>query len=342
MLDVTRLPDKPPVKLVKIVSTARGWGGAGRSVTTIMRLLLERGHQVEFIPFRHQISSGEWQGCLRNGLKAVQVTTSFDTLREPCDTLLVYADDFVWEFPKMEEAFSGLNAKRKVMMLNYRRGKVGELPWTQGWDRYMFLNSNQERELLAALPGVATQVLPPCTDLTPFFAVEPRYDAPIRVVRHNSQGDTKFCKDAADQERVKTEIATALSRPDLEISMLPGPGFVPAGERFFKVNRTGDAGRIADFLSTGSLFWYSLPEGYLDMGPRVILEAMAAGLPILADPWGGAVDRVTPECGWLVPKAEQLEILSRVTPEELAQKGRAARERARAEFVPERWLEALV
>lgn len=79
----------------------------------------------------------------------------------------------------------------------------------------------------------------------------------------------------------------------------------------------------------------------MDMGPRVILEAMAAGLPILADPWGGAVDRVTSECGWLLSKADQIELIKNVTAEELKRKGEAARERARAEFRPERWIEVL-
>jgi glycosyltransferase involved in cell wall biosynthesis len=124
--------------------------------------------------------------------------------------------------------------------------------------------------------------------------------------------------------------------------MLPGPSFVPASERFTKVSRTADAAAIAQFLSTGNVFWYSLPEGYMDQGPRVLLEAMAAGLPIVADPWGGAVDRVTPETGWLLSKHEQVQLLKTVSLEALAEKGRAARERAQREFVPEKWLELLV
>jgi glycosyltransferase involved in cell wall biosynthesis len=222
------------------------------------------------------------------------------------------------------------------MMLNYRRGEVGKLPWTIGWDRYCFLNSTQQRELLKVLPGAETTVLPPCTDLAPFLAVQPDFTGHVRVVRHNSQGDTKFPKDGG------VAIQAALTRPDLTISMLPGPSFVLASERFTKVSRTADAAAIAQFLSTGNVFWYSLPEGYMDMGPRVILEAMAAGLPVIADPWGGALDRVTPQTGWLLDKAGQVEVLKTVTVEELRAKGQAARERARTEFVSERWVDLLV
>jgi len=79
------------------------------------------------------------------------------------------------------------------------------------------------------------------------------------------------------------------------------------------------------------------------MGPRTILEAMAAGLPILADNWGGAVDRVSPECGWLCNNKEEFtEIVKNITSEELAAKGKAARERAMNEFVPERWIKEII
>ena len=81
----------------------------------------------------------------------------------------------------------------------------------------------------------------------------------------------------------------------------------------------------------------------MDQGPRVVLEAMAAELPILADNWGGVVDRITPECGWLCDKKEQMvEIIKNVTLEELEKKGKVARERAIQEFIPERWIQEIL
>ena len=144
-------------------------------------------------------------------------------------------------------------------------------------------------------------------------------------------------------------------RLGITIDMLPGPSFLGSGtvacdamtnsgdsSIFTKHQRTDKPDVIADFLSKGNLFWYSLPIGYMDQGPRVICEAMAAGLPILADNWGGAVDRVTPECGWLCnTKAEMLEIVTNVTLEELKKKGEAARERAKT-FKPEAWIEEII
>ena len=341
----------PNKKHIRIVSTARGWGGCARSVTTIMKMLLAAGHHVEFVPFRNDVTSREFIDALKNGLSAVKVSKSYDVLTEACDVLLMYADDYVWEFPRHEAEFGNINAGRKIMMLNYRRGGVGEIPWTKGWDKYLFLNSSQEKELRALMPGIDTAVYPPCTNLEPFFQVKPDYDKPLTIVRHNSQGDTKFDRTThhtiPEQDRIVTqaehEIFTAFdSRPELTMHMLPGPGFINH-ERLKKWGRTGIPEQIADFLSKGNLFWYSLPKGYQDMGPRVILEAMAAGLPVIADNWGGAPDRVTPETGWICDsKEEMLEVIKNVTPAELRAKGEAARARALAEFRPERWMEELL
>jgi len=335
-------PDNPGIdrKFIKVVSTARGWGGCARSVTTIMKLMLKSGHKVEFIPFRNSVGSKEYQDCIKNELPGLIVTENYDTVRESCDVLFMYADDYVWEFNQtfMNDVFSEIGAERKIMMLNYRRGNVGQISWTRDWDKYMFLNSTQEKELLKVHPGVKTKVLPPCTDLTEFFMVKPDFTHFV-IVRHSSQGDTKF----EDPTIVSDQIAQIQTRPDVGIMMLPGPSLVQSNDRFIKVPRTSNPNVIAKFLSGGNLFWYSLPKGYMDMGPRVILEAMAAGLPILADNWGGAIDRVTPECGWLCStKEEQIKIIQNVTLKELKEKGGAARERAHKEFVPERYLEEVI
>ena len=272
-------------------------------------------------------------GTLRN----VIVTENYETVKEQADVLLMYADDYVWEFEKDEicDVFSNIGADRKVMMLNYRRGKIGEIPWTRGWDKYMFLNSTQEAELLKFLPGVNTKVLPPCTDLTPFINITPDYNHSLRICRHSSQGNTKFDKDSFIDQIAKIIVG----RVDVSIDMLPGPDYPELKGLINRHTRTADPQVIANFLGKGNLFWYSLPQGYMDMGPRVILEAMAAGLPVIADNWGGAIDRVTPETGWLCKtKQEHVDIIKGLTVAELKKKGEAAKARARSEFLPERWI----
>jgi ADP-heptose:LPS heptosyltransferase len=324
-------------KFIKIVSTARGWGGQARSITTIMKFLQNAGHQVEFIPFRNSVGSSEFKEYIKKYLPAITVTESYNTVKEHCDVFFMYADDYVWEFTKPEigDIFSDINTDRKIMMLNYRRGKVGQIDWTKGWDKYMFLCSQQENELLKILPDMKTKVLPPCTELAEFLKIQPNYNDGLRIMRHNSQGDTKFPKD------IEKYINEILLRQDVSIHMMPGPSFVSESIRFRRFQK--NVPPVSEFLGLGNLFWYSLPEGYMDMGPRVILEAMAAGLSVIADNWGGAPDRVTSECGWITStKQEQVDIIKNITFNELQQKGEAAKQRAKDEFIPERWIEEIL
>lgn len=334
--------DRGEGKFIKIVSTARGWGGAARSVTTIMKKLLAAGHYVEFIPFRNEITSKEWQVILKGDLKDVKVSLDYETIQESCDVLLMYADDYVWEFnkPWMQETFSRIGADRKIMMLNYRRGDTGKVAWTKGWDKYMFLCSWQEQDLLKILPGVRTKVLPPCTELEPFFNVQPDYEGLLRIVRHSSQGDTKFSPD------FNVEVVNVLeNRPDAELHFLPGPSFVAPRERVFKYPRTDKPEVIADFLAKGNLFWYSVPVGYQDMGPRVIVEAMAAGLPVVADASsGGAADRVINGVTGVLcySKADHIQAIREATPKYLKRCGEAARARAHDHFSPDAWIHEIL
>lgn len=328
-------------KFIKFVSTARGWGGCARSITTIMKMLLKNGHKVEFIPFKNVVASREFQECIKNELSGLIVTTNYETVKEKCDIFFMYADDYVWEFktPEVSSVFSEINADKKIMMLNYRRGPVGQVEWTKGWDKYMFLNSGQEKELLKLLPNAKTKVLPPCTELDEFVRINPTFDdSVINVVRHSSQGDTKFSKD------FQKEVDSILNcRPDVKMAFMPPPTFISISDRVVKIPKTPNPSEVAQFLGTGNLFVYSLPNGYMDMGPRTILEAMAVGLPIIADNWGGAVDRVTPECGWLCDTKEQMvEIIKNVTVQELRKKGQAAKQRAILEFIPLRWLKEIL
>jgi len=329
----------PQGKFIKFVSTAKGYGGCARSCLTIMKKLLQEGHRVEFIPFKNKVASREIQERIKNELPTLIVTENYNTVSEKCDIFFMYGDDYIWEFvtPEVSAIFSNINANKKIMMLNYRRGKVGQIPWTIGWDKYMFLNSTQEKELLKVLPGVKTKVLPPCTELDLFFQVQLNYNNNVRLVRHSSQGDVKFSKDFGEEINKILKI-----REDTEIRMIPGPSFVEPKDRYIREPRTDKPEVIADFLAKGNIFWYSLPPGYMDMGPRVILEAMASGLPILADKWGGATDRVTPECGWLCnTKEEMVEIVKNLTFDELKKKGEAARERAKT-FDANAWIEEII
>ena len=69
---------------------------------------------------------------------------------------------------------------------------------------------------------------------------------------------------------------------------------------------------------------------------------MAAGLAVICENRDGPADRVTTATGWkLDSRAEAVELINSITPEILAEKGAAARQWAKSEFVKEKWFEAI-
>jgi len=231
-----------------------------------------------------------------------------------------------------------LKAKRKVMVVNFKLGGVGLVDWTKGWDKYLFLNHQHAGELLIRIPDAKTKVMAPPTDLSVYFENEPDYSFPLKLIRHSSQGDAKH---HPDNNKMIQEIL-ALD-PTIQFHFMPARSDCMDHPNVFKYKK--NVPPVNEFLRNGNCFWYRLPESYSDGGPRVILEACAASLPIIADNHSGPKDRVTNEIGWLCNSWQDylnviLEIIA--NPEVLKIKGQAARERARKEFVAERWIEEIL
>ena len=71
---------------------------------------------------------------------------------------------------------------------------------------------------------------------------------------------------------------------------------------------------------------------------------LACGMPVIADNRYGAKDRVTKETGWLCEDVnDYLDVIGEITKNHdiLKEKGEAARELARKEYVPIRWKEEI-
>jgi len=325
--------------VLRIVAKGSYLGGAERSWTTIAGLFVKNNWRVEICPPPEGLSPD-----VAAALPAEAEITNH--LSRPCDVLLLYASDMVFGFDdSLFEVFNRLEAGRKVMALTYKIGKAGEVPWTSNWDKYLFLSTSLETGFLKKIDRLnsgssyyapATQVLAPCVDLEPFLAVQPKiviYDGGvIRIMRHSSQGDKKYPPDLADIMR----------KCNARFYLMPGPSGYETRENWALCPPQRDPAGVANFLIAGDCFWYLLPAGYTDQGPRVIVEAMAAGLPVIAENRDGAADRVTPETGWLIDSHEEaVEIINSLTPEILAAKGKAARQRAIDEFNPDKWFDAI-
>jgi len=319
----------------RMVTTCRGFGGSERSSLFIMRDMLSRGYRVELI------STGNISGEYGKNIPKEVIVRPWKDMVEPIDLLTFYTSDCIWNFnkPQYLEVMDKIEAKRKVMILNYQLGGAGNVSWTKDWDLYMFLNSTKEGELKERLPEVKTRVLPPPTDLDAFLKVDVDYGHGLRLVRHNSQRDAKH------PDYTNDLIAQILD----EVGENTQFYYMPAYSKTFdhpnvhkyKVNEVP----VPRFLGFGNCFWYHLPPGYQDQGPRVIIEAMACGLPCIGDNSYGAKDRITPETGWLCDDvSDYIEVLKEIQSDLsiLEKKGKAARERAKSEFVPTKWADCII
>jgi ADP-heptose:LPS heptosyltransferase len=318
---------KKPV--FKMICNAHAYIGGERSCVSIMQGMRKEGYAIELIPTKNICP--EFRRALGGGIKVT------NDISGHCDILVFYTNDRVWEFhTDTYKIMNELNAVKKYMVLNFRLGKAGQVPWTKDWDGYFFLNNDLRDKLIQRIPDASTVVLAPPVDLTPFLGVKPKYNQTLHMLRHSSQGDSKYPKNLTDIVRHMTKV-----HPNIKFDFMPAPSFLDRGIPGVHAHPVNGI-PVPDFLSTGNCFWYMLPEGYGDMGPRVIVEAMAAGLPVVADNRDGAKDRVTEDTGWLCNSVEEYyAIIEGLNHKVLKEKGEAAKERASKVFDPGNWIKAI-
>lgn len=324
--------DRPSFRMI---TTCRGYGGSERSSLFIMKDMLSRGYRVELIPTGN--ISAEYGKNIPKGV----IVRPWDDMPQPVDLVTFYTSDCIWNFnkPQYLDVMDKLDCKRKAMILNYQLGGAGQVSWTKNWDLYMFLNSTKEGELKERLPDVKTKILPPPTDLEEFFKVIIDYDHGLRLVRHNSQRDAKH------PDYTNDLIAQIFDEVNENIQFFYMPAYSKTFDHpnvhKYKVNEI----KVDRFLAFGNCFWYHLPPNYQDQGPRVIIEAMACGLPCIADNRYGAKDRITDDTGWLCEDvSDYIEVLKEINADMsiLEKKGKAARQRAMNEFVPTKWADSII
>jgi glycosyltransferase involved in cell wall biosynthesis len=332
-LEIPEAPAKRSVKkkpIFKIVCNAHSFGGGERSAVWIANRMLLEGYDVHFIPSKGVNKQFE---CTLS--PHIKLDSQEHPLTQECDILMLYANDMSFAFDSRYKLLENVKAKKKIMVLNYRLMQAGEVEWSKHWDQYIFLCSDMEQEFRKRVPGCNSIILPPPVDLQPFLDIDlGSLDKTLHVVRIGSQGNQKYPDNIREiVERIKSV------HPAVSFTFMGGHKSLEGLD--YVENLPAYSRTVMDVLRQGNVFWYILPDGYIDNGPRTIMEAMAIGLPPIADRRGGAKDRLDDECGWLCDSvAEHIEIFSKLDGKILMQKGKAAKERARA-FDPEKWIETI-
>lgn len=322
-------------RILRILFNGKGEGGAERSTVWIMNKFIEKGWKVQYYSPNLQ-PSGAFR---KEGSRDIEFN-NMKVVEERSDILLLYTNDWCWEFktPEVRHLIQPLEAGRKVMAINYRLGSIGTTAalWTKGWDGYIFLNSSLKESFLERTSG-NTVVLPPPTDLTEYLKSQVNYSGNLRLVRHSSQGDAKYPKNFNEvAERILGEI------PEVEIFLMPAPSFL--SEELQRNDRVHTFKRnkpeVKEFLKYGNVFWYFLPEGYHDQGPKVIMEAQASGLPVIADNHSGARDRIVEGTGYLCNNLDEHIVAMKklMLSRHREYQGIKAKEYAKEKYDPENWI----
>lgn len=312
---------------VRIICNSLKLGGGERSALQIVRMLMDAGHAVVWHP------TTDMPPAFRPGCP---IGAPYWRAAGACDLLLFVANNTVAPAvqrrgipPAGPSAWDLAHfARRRVMLLNWRVGDASRL--ASIFDYVAFLSTTMQREWLdvTGWDPARTWVHAPAVELSPFLAVRPDYEA--RVLARHSYPQ----KWPADTPQMLAEIREAAPGWRFRCMGMP-PGIGGRGVERYEP----DAIHPAAFLAGASLYWYPLPPGATEQGPRVIVEAMAAGLPCMVDDRDGLSDRVTDATGWQFPDhADYARTVARLTASELREKGEAARERARTVFDPYDWL----
>lgn len=198
--------------------------------------------------------------------------------------------------------------------------------------------AEHHRDRLAHV-GISATVVRSGVDPARYVAAHPGEHAPLRVVsvaRHVAKkgldGLVAAARAAPADLRLVSDAPPAWSDARVTVGALP-PSAVPAA------------------LSRAHLFALPCrvaPDGDQDGVPVAILEAMAAGLPVLTTPVAGIPEVVDDEVGWLVPPDDPDALVAALRaiaadPAERARRGEAARRRVIARgLTVERQADALL
>lgn len=320
---------------IRIVANAHAWGGGEMSVVTIMRRLCEEGHHVVFHPTS---TICEGFSCIAN---CVEFGAQFEYAKLDdlgCDTLFFYANNTVYHLRKHKQRWKKYigSAARRVMCINFEIGYASDAWFRQGWHQILFLNSTRESEFPHC--QIPLHSLAPCVDLGDYLHCKPDYGS-LRFMRHS-----KWFKHCEDMVRIGVRVRHECPTISQHYMAAP-PGLM---RKFPKDSAFGFhkafAMPVHEFLDGGSAYWYRLDRKMRDQGPRVIVEAMAAGLPCIVDNRDGAKDRVTSETGWRCDSNDDYVAVAKLIasdPSILVDKGAASRKRAVDKFRPENWIEII-
>ena len=299
-------------KEINIVGNLNSKGGGEQSLVMISTLLRKSGWKVNLYPW----------STVHESFKDVEVEPysykegMFENMKEGLP-LLFYANDCVWDFAKTAEPI--VNKSSSVIIgINFANGSLTKCKWLSKSGKLkavIFQNKEKRDEWIRDAMGFERTrliVIFGAINLDKFLEVAPQKrnkkedlmiiktclpDYRKYVTKETESGGDKnhiWQNNIIKENDVKfysrllkdtkhTKFAFMVAHKELVNAFKNEPRMI-----FYKWNEMD----VGDFLKQGHIFLYRTSNHWRDQYPRVMAEALAAGLPCLGEPRDGTKDRI--------------------------------------------------
>jgi len=304
---------RPSKKEIIFLASMKSKGGGEQSAAHIVELMRAAGWKVHFVPYAD----------VHENFKGIQLAPyDFSTLaanQKPDIPLFFYANDQIWDFcEKAQEIVA--KASAVGIGINFANGSLPKCKWlheTGKLKAVVFQNEEKRDEFDRDVIGFENTnrvVLFGAINLDKFLDICPpnrngsgskdfvvlKHGLPDwrKYVTNQSQGtgdkihiwQKKFFKetDAEFYSRLLKDI------PDIRFEFMEAhPEVIDAFKdeprmKFYKFNEIP----VEEFLARGHVYLHRMSNAWRDQYPRVVAEALAAGLPVLSEPRDGTKDRI--------------------------------------------------
>ena len=300
-------------KEINLVGNLNSKGGGEQSLVMIATLLRKSGWKVNLFP---------WSSVHEN-YKDIEVEpysykegSMLENMKEGLP-LLFYGNDCVWDFVKTAEPIVDKSSS-VIIGINFANGSLTKCNWLAKSGKLravIFQNTEKRNEWIRDAIGFdQTQliVMFGAINLNRFLDVAPQKrekDQDLMIVKsclpdyrkyvtmetegggdkqhiwqHNiiKENDIKFYTRLLKDTK-KTKFAFMVAHKELSDKFRNEKRMI-----FYKWNEMD----VGDFLKQGHIFLYRTSNHWRDQYPRVMAEALAAGLPCLGEPRDGTKDRI--------------------------------------------------
>jgi len=251
-------------------------------------------------------------------------------------------DDFIKVISRAQEIY---------IVLNFTLGGFYDLKWLKYYPikKVLFLNETKRLEwskkVCSDLAHIPTKSLAPCVAIDKLLKVKRTPSESVRIARH-SRISLKYPIPPASPCDIYDELLKTNDK-NIEFKFMLAHKAIIAkygNHPQFKIYSWNEV-PLAEYLAGTDIFLYLISQKCNDQGPRVIVEAMAAGVPCIAENRDGMKDRIVHgENGFLIENMkEAVKMTNVLIRDKLLREvmGENAREHARKHFQPTNWAEEL-